>query len=140
MIRYLNKKINNYIFLLMKTLKILAVSTMFFLSINSLSAQNPSSSSVDSISTPMVQYLDNDVNLTSQQKLSIRQGANEYALNLLNARNLSNAEESYNLMKSSTEKYQAIVESVLTNEQKSLRLQKQNERLIEINRIANSNN
>ena len=124
----------------MKTLKILAVSTMFFLSINSLSAQNPSSSSVDSISTPMVQYLDNDVNLTSQQKLSIRQGANEYALNLLNARNLSNAEESYNLMKSSTEKYQAIVESVLTNEQKSLRLQKQNERLIEINRIANSNN
>ena len=124
----------------MKTLKILAVSTMFFLCINSLSAQNPSSSSIDSISTPMVQYLDNDVNLTSQQNFTIRQGANEYALNLLNARNLSNAEESYNLMKSSTEKYQAIVESVLTNEQKSLRLQKQNERLIEINRIANSNN
>ncbi len=106
-------------------------------SINLLFAGNPNTLSTDSIANPMIDYLHNDVNLTGKQKEILKKSANEYAKNLLKARTLNN-NESYLLMKTADEKYQTVVDSVLTADQKKQKDLKLNEKLDEMNKSANS--
>ena len=121
----------------MKTPKrIMAVIAIVLFS-NLLFAGNPHSLTTDSITNSMVDYLHNDVKLSETQKTILKKVANEYATNLLKARTLNNS-ESYSLMKSATEKYQAVVDSVLTTDQKTQKEIKLKEKLDQITKSANS--
>lgn len=122
----------------MKKLKLIVIVITAFVCLNLVFAKKPDTLSTDSIINPMIEYLNFDVKLTATQKDILKKSAYEYASNLLKARKMNKSDESYMLMKITSEKYQAVVDSTLTTDQKNQKAQKSQERLDEINSIANS--
>jgi ABC-type Fe3+-citrate transport system substrate-binding protein len=113
----------------MKKLKLMTAIIAILLFSNVLFAGNPNTETSDDISNTMVESTHNDVTLTSSQKEILKKKANEYAVNLLQARAMSDKDESYVFMKTVTDNYQAALDSLLTPDQKVLKEKKIKERI-----------
>jgi len=83
----------------MKKLKLMTAIIAILVFSNLLFAVNPNTETADDISTAMVNNLNNDVTLTSVQKEAIKKKTDEYANNLIQARAMTNKDDSYVLMK-----------------------------------------
>jgi len=121
----------------MKKLKLITACMAVFLCSNLMFAAKPNTLSVDSITNPMIDYLDNDVKLTNEQKVILKKSANDYALSLLKARGMKQSDDSYISMKVASEKYNAVVDSLMTSNQRTQSELKHNERNNEMNKNAN---
>ncbi|MEI7502817.1 MAG: hypothetical protein WCJ61_06000 [Paludibacter sp.] len=121
----------------MKKLKLITAFMAVLLCSNLMFAAKPNALSVDSIINPMIDYLDNDVKLTNNQKVILKKNANDYALSLLTARGMNKSDDSYTSMKIATEKYNSVVDSILTSDQKTQKQLKNNDRNNEMNKNAN---
>jgi ABC-type Fe3+-citrate transport system substrate-binding protein len=124
----------------MKKLKLMTAIIAILLFSNVLFAGNPNTETSDDISNTMVESTHNDVTLTSSQKEILKKKANEYAVNLLQARAMSDKDESYVFMKTVTDNYQAALDSLLTPDQKVLKEKKIKERIDALVAKVNSNN
>jgi len=113
----------------MKKQKLITALIAIFLFANLLFAQNPNTETADAISNKMVENTNNDVNLSANQKDTLKLKAKEYADNLIKARAMSNKDESYFFMKTVTKKYQAAIDSILTPDQKVQKEKKIKERI-----------
>ena len=103
--------------------------------LNSNVTAQPTQQQLDEITIPILNALDNDVALTSAQKVSLKKKAKEYADKLIEARAMSNKEESYTFMKAVTDNYEAALDSVLTSDQK---VQNENKKKERINLVFNT--
>ena len=122
----------------MKKLKLITACMAVLLCSNLVFAAKPSTLSMDSIINPMINYLDNDVKLTNSQKVILIKSANNYALSLLTARGMNKSDDSYISMRVASEKYNAVVDSLLTSNQKIQKQLKNKDRDVEMNKNANS--
>jgi len=104
---------------------------------NSTSTLLATQQQLDEITTPILDALQTTVSLTSLQKETLKKKAEEYANKLLQAKAMSNKEDSYAFMHLVTESYQAEVEKTLTSEQKSMKEKKQKDQID--NQYKNSN-
>jgi len=89
----------------------------------------PTQQQLDEITTPILNALDNDVTLTSTQKVSLKKKSEEYAAKLVKARTMSNKEDSYAFMKTVTDEYQAALDNLLTPDQKKSKEKKRTDRI-----------
>lgn len=80
--------------------------------------ENQNLKAIEAVSIPMVEQLDRDVKLTTDQKRGIKDAADKYAANLIKARAMSNKADSYEFMIDVTNEYKLAQENILTTEQK----------------------
>jgi hypothetical protein len=123
----------------MKKLKLITAIIAVFMFSNLMLADNPNIETADNVSNSMVDNLNADVKLTSDQKIAIKMKSTEYALKLFQARAMSNKDESYIFMKTVTENYEAAIDSTLSSDQKILKEKKKAERIQSMVVILNSN-
>jgi hypothetical protein len=107
----------------MKTSKSLMLAFATLLLSTSLFAGNP-----ENLATKIVAKLSKDIVLTDSQKVVIQTKAKELALKRQNADALSDKTEKTELKRQASQSYKAIVDSLLTNEQRQQLKVKQNER------------
>ena len=107
----------------------LAAFAMAMLFSNQLLAGDPKTETLEDISNNMVEFLHNDVKLTTIQKETVRKKAKEYAEKLLQARAMSDKEASYAFMKNVSDIYSASMDSILTPEQKAMKDIKMKDRM-----------
>jgi len=113
----------------MKKLKLIAAVVTAFVCLNLVFAGDPKIETADDIATKMVEFVGNDVTLTTEQKEILKNKAVSYATNQLQAQNMTNKDERYELMKVATASYQAALDSLLTTDQKIMKEKKQKDRL-----------
>jgi len=117
----------------MKTPKLILAVFALFLFANFSFGANPNTESSEVISDRMVEHTNKDVNLTYVQKETLKKKAKEYAEKLLQARSMSNKEESYVFMRTVTANYKAALDSILSSEQK---IQKEKKRMDRIDAVV----
>ena len=113
----------------MKKLKLILAVVAALLCLNLVFAGDPKVETADDIATKMVEFVGNDVKLTSEQKEMLKKNALNYATNQLQAQSMTNKDERYELMKTTTANYQAAIDSLLTTDQKIMKEKKQKGRL-----------
>ncbi len=107
----------------MKTPKSLMLAFATLLLSTLLFAGNP-----ENLSTKIVAKLSKDIVLTDSQKVVILNTAKEFAIKRQNADALSDNAEKTELKRQAFQSYKAIVDSLLTNDQRKQLKLKQNER------------
>jgi len=121
----------------MKQLKFSTALVAVLLCSNLLFAGKPKPETANDISSTMVEFVHKEVNLTPTQKEVLKKKANDYANKLMQARAMADTVASYIFMKTESEKYEAAMDSILTPDQKVVRVKKQKERLDFITNIGN---
>jgi len=113
----------------MKVPKLMTAIVAIFLFSNLLFAGNPKTETSDDISTKMMEFVHNDVKLTPNQKVTLKQKAKEYADKLIQARAMEDRKASYVFMKTVSDNYEAAMDSILTADQKVTKEKKKKERI-----------
>ena len=113
----------------MKNQKTTVLFVAMLFASNFLFAVNPKTETSDDISNSMVEFVHSDVKLTPDQKKVLKMKAKEYADKLMQARVMSDREASYVFMKTVSNNYEAVLDSVLTADQKVLKDKKKKERM-----------
>ncbi|HRZ96615.1 MAG TPA: hypothetical protein P5084_03590 [Paludibacter sp.] len=119
----------------MKTLKLITFTMIVLLFSSLLFAANPKTETADDISNAMVENMHKDLNLSKDQKETLKKKAKIYADKLIEARSMSNKEASYPFMEIATGEYQLAIDSLLTSDQKVQKEKKSKERIDEV--VAN---
>lgn len=104
-----------------------------------LSANNPTTLKAEDLAINMVEYIHNDVKLISSQQETLKKAALIYYTNLIQATTMDNKEQSYEMMKSVTINFETSLDSILTNNQKKIKLKNEQLRIAETLKKYNIN-
>jgi len=115
----------------MKTSKLITALIVILLFSNFMFAGSPITESSEDISNKMVENTNNDVNLSANQRGTLKLNAKEYADKLIEARTMSDKEATFVFMKTVTDTYLAAIDSILTPDQKN-QIEKKNKERIDL--------
>jgi len=113
----------------MKITRLITSLTVMLLFSNVLTATNPPIEKAGNKANIMVEDLSKYIVLTEYQKAKIETWSKDYMVKIKNANKLVNREELVASKKAIIQEYKMSLDSILTNEQKTQRLVKQNERI-----------
>jgi len=97
----------------MKTPKLIKATIAILLFSNLLFSANP-----ENIAGNMIAKISKDIVLTDSQKVVIQTKANEFVIKMQSANLLTNEEAKFASKKQASNEYKAILDSLLTNEQR----------------------
>ena len=107
----------------MKRLKLLMATIAILVFSNSLIAGNP-----ENIATKKIGLLSRDIALTDSQKVVLQAKIKIFAVKMQNANALSSVEAKRSALNKAGQEYKAVLDSILTPEQKIQLTAKRNER------------
>lgn len=105
----------------MKKFKLIGAVIVVLVVSNLVLAVSPLSGNTNNFATLMVEKLDKDVQLTDSQKNVIKKKANTFITTMQNANSKTTEKEKFNFKKQASDEYEALLDSLLTSDQKERR-------------------